>query len=247
MGSSYFYLEFLLTLQSLLSSHNAFSNPAILALEYTLVPDSSYPTQPHEAISGYKYLLGFVGNDSSKIILSGYSAGGTIMLTLLLFLGFQELKGSLAKLGLPGMMVLISPWTTLVSQNGKETPSDYLNTSVLHHYAAQYTGPDHSPDEPLISPGNCDDITWWKQSTPKNGYYIAFGAEEVFAPEIRSLVNLLRKNDAKVETKEEEGGIHAWVLASLLLSQPRSERLKGLHDIVKVISERMGKEKTQKN
>ena len=43
MGSSYFYLEFLLTWLSVLKIHGGFRNPAILSLEYTLVPDSSYP------------------------------------------------------------------------------------------------------------------------------------------------------------------------------------------------------------
>ncbi len=69
----------------------------------------------------------------------------------------------------------------------------------------------------------------------------------MFAPEIRSLVTLLGKTDAKVETREEEGGIHAWAVASLFLSKPRAERLKGLHDIVKVISERMGNGETEKS
>lgn len=43
MGSSYFYLEFLLTWLSVLKSSGGFQNPAILSLEYTLVPDACYP------------------------------------------------------------------------------------------------------------------------------------------------------------------------------------------------------------
>lgn len=85
MGSSYFYLEFLLSFLYLLKTEGSFRNPAIFALEYTLVPDSAYPTQLHEAIAGYKYLLA-ITRDASKICVSGDSAGGTLILSLLLHL-----------------------------------------------------------------------------------------------------------------------------------------------------------------
>ena len=80
MGTSYFYLEFLLAFHTLLSDSSytgtRFSNPSILALEYTLVPQASYPTQLHQAIAGYKFLLAKT-HDLSRIIFSGDSAGGT--------------------------------------------------------------------------------------------------------------------------------------------------------------------------
>ncbi|KAH8671777.1 Alpha/Beta hydrolase protein [Tricladium varicosporioides] len=85
MGSSYFYLEFLLSFIYLLKVEGNFRNPAIFALEYTLVPDSSFPTQLHEAMAGYKYLLSITRN-ASKICVSGDSAGGTLILSLLLHL-----------------------------------------------------------------------------------------------------------------------------------------------------------------
>jgi hypothetical protein len=56
MGSSYFYLEFLLSWLSLLCEAG-YSNPAIFALEYTLVPDASFPTQLCDTIAGYRHVL----------------------------------------------------------------------------------------------------------------------------------------------------------------------------------------------
>ena len=62
MGTSYFYLEFLLAFHTLLSDSSytgtRFSNPSILALEYTLVPQASYPTQLHQAIAGLIPMIG---------------------------------------------------------------------------------------------------------------------------------------------------------------------------------------------
>ncbi len=241
MGSSYFYLEFLLVLLSFLSTN--FRNPAILTLEYTLVPDASYPTQLHQAIVGYKYLQSIV--PPSKIIISGDSAGATIILSLLLILGngFKSksgiANGAERQLGLPGMAVLISPWVTLVSPKDKNTASDYLDAENLHQYARQYSGTKISVHDPLISPGKCKDVSWWRKAAPEKGFFILYGAEEVFGPEIGDLVALLEKAGVRVEFQEADGGIHAWPVASLFLCSTIEKRTKGIQEIVKQISERM--------
>jgi acetyl esterase/lipase len=245
MGSSYFYLEFLLAFLSLLKGTTKFQNPAILALEYTLVPDSSYPVQLNQTLAGYKYALS-ITNDPSKIVVSGDSAGGTLILSLLLRLG----NTGMLKSGLvngtshedtrPGMAVLISPWVTLISPQDKNTASDYLDAENLHLYARQYAGSKISTHDPLISPGMCKDVELWREAAPSKGFFIPFGKEEVFAPEIRDLVRLLNTAEIHVVDQEAKGGIHAWPVASLFLASTREERLKGLKAIVKQISERMG-------
>ncbi|KAE9367900.1 alpha/beta-hydrolase [Stipitochalara longipes BDJ] len=239
MGSSYFYLEFLLALLSLLSFN--FKNPAILSLEYSLVPDASHPTQLHQAIAGYKYLQSLLY--SSKIVVSGDSAGASIILSLLLYLGNNK-SGLGGANGFvkdePGMAVLISPWITLISPKDKNTASDYLDADNLHQYAKQYAGNKISVNDPLISPGKCKDVASWRKGAPEHGFFIAYGAEEVFAPEIRDLISLLEKANIIIEYQEEKGGIHAWPVASLFLCSTSEERTKGLREIVKQISERMG-------
>ena len=242
MGSSYFYLEFLLALLRLLSFN--FKNPAILSLEYSLVPDASYPTQLHQAIAGYKYLQALT--HSSKIVVSGDSAGASIILSLLLYLGngakdkFAISNGTEKQLSLPGMAVLISPWVTLISTKDKNTTSDYLDADNLHRYARQYAGTKISVHDPLISPGKCKDVSSWRKAAPEHGFFIAYGAEEVFAPEIGDLIALLEKANVRVDFQQAKGGIHAWPVASPFLSSTREERMKGLREIVKQISDRMG-------
>ena len=244
MGSSYFYLEFLLAWITLLKTSGGFCNPAIFALEYTLVPDEGYPIQLQQAIAGYEYVLS-ITKDAAKICVGGDSAGGTLILSLLLHLA----QGTRSKRELPtangmstnapGMAVLISPWVTLISAQDKNTPGDYLDADNLHLYAWQYAGSKTCIDDPLISPGNCKDGEWWKRASPSKGFFISYGSDEVFAPEIRDFVEVLDKSGTRVQAEEERGGIHAWPVAALFLSSTRKERQKGLMMIVGQMRERM--------
>ncbi|OWP01093.1 hypothetical protein B2J93_6543 [Marssonina coronariae] len=258
MGTSYFYLEYLLAFVSLLSSSAKFSNPAILALEYTLVPQAPFPKQLHQAVAGYKYSLSKT-HDPSRVVFSGDSAGGTLILSLLLHIGGTKaiingkkknhMRGDSGRDSfegandiqgvLPGLAVLISPWTTLISSLDKNTRSDYLDATTLHHYARQYVGSYGSPKDPAISPGNCKDVLWWQRASPSKGYFVIWGKEEVFAPEIRDWVTLLEDSNIDVGFIEEEGGIHAWPVTSLFLRSTKGERIRGLQMMVNFVGEKM--------
>ncbi|KAK3956871.1 alpha/beta-hydrolase [Pseudoneurospora amorphoporcata] len=239
MGSAYFYLEFLLTWLSVLSS-SGFENPAIFALDYTLVPDASYPTQIQETIEGYRYVLK-VARDPAIVCVSGDSAGATLILSLLLHLSCKDPRAKRYGVGLPmpGQAVLISPWTTLVSPRHTNTTSDYLDAEQLSRYGRQFSGSKISWSDPLVSPGCCHDATWWRRASPSNGIFIAYGEEEVFAPEIHDLVARLTQAGLRVASEVEPGGIHAWPVASLFLSTAREKRLKGVNDLTTEIRKRL--------
>lgn len=237
MGSSYFYLEFLLVWLSLLKSAG-YRNPAIFALEYTLVPDACYPKQLQEVITGYNYILSII-DEPSKICVAGDSAGATIILSLLLHLARSGQTEKDNRSIVPGMAVLISPWVTLISSKDKNTPSDYLDSKSLHLYARQYSGNKISTGDSRVSPGNCKDIKLWAKASPTSGFFITYGAEEVFAPEIRDLIALLMEAGTDVDVEIANGGIHAWPVASLFLSSTKEKRQRGLKSIVEQIRERM--------
>ena len=94
---------------------SGFQNPAVFALEYTLVPDGTFPKQLHEAIAGYDHVVSVVG-DASKICISGDSAGATVQMSLLLHIANREYDQSKMnesgswQLPRPGMAAFISPW-----------------------------------------------------------------------------------------------------------------------------------------
>ena len=242
MGSSAFYLEFLLSWHGLLVEAG-YKNPAIFGLDYTLVPDASFPAQLHETVHSYDHVISLAG-DASRVCVSGDSAGATLILSLLLHLANpsvatkqQAISGLSRDLDKPGMAVLISPWPTLVSHQYKNTTSDYLDERALQTYSAQYAGSESAVTNPLASPGSCKDIAWWKKASPAGGIFVTYGQEEVFAPEIRDLVKLLEGAGILVGAEAEAGGIHAWPVASLFLSSSTEQRLKGLRGIVIKVKE----------
>ncbi|KAI5868072.1 cation efflux family-domain-containing protein [Durotheca rogersii] len=239
MGSGYFYLEFLHAWQSMLGA-SGYRNPAVFSLEYTLVPDGSFPTQVEEAIAGYEHVLSRV-QDPSRICVSGDSAGATIVLSLLLHLAnldLEKMDGIRAcRLAKPGMAALISPWVTLVSNLHRNNASDYLDAGSLHRYARQYAAGKVPIDDPVLSPGSNRDVAWWKKAIPSRGIYVAYGAEEVLALDIEDWVNFLAENDVDVHSQAEEGGIHAWPVASLFLGGSLESRKQGLAALVQVIGD----------
>lgn len=239
MGSSYFYLEFLLTWLSELSS-SGYKNPAVFSLEYTLVPDAVFPTQLEEAARAYEHVLRVV-RDPSRVCVSGDSAGALLMLSLLLYLGNQrtsdEESGSHVPMR-PGLAVLISPWVTLNSVRHKNTLSDYLDVKQLHQYGMQFAGGKMPEDNPLVSPGNCNDMELWRRSSPEKGIFMTYGTDEVFAPEIEGLIERLQ-GAVDISSKKEAGGIHAWPVAALFLSTSLDDRLEGLRTMTQEIRRRV--------
>ncbi|KAM0236407.1 hypothetical protein ACHAPO_005039 [Fusarium lateritium] len=251
MGSTYFYLEFLMTWHHLLVEAG-FKNPAIFALEYTLVPDRVYPRQVLEALEGYKHVLEVV-KDASKVCVSGDSAGGSLILSMLLELGAQAgsqdkgvnfgIRGDLTDLDpphlpLPRIATLISPWITLMSKLHYNSKSDFLDKRTLWKYAQEYAGENMIQQQPA-SPGNCIDDNLWRAASPERGYFIIFGEEEVFAPDVEDFLKRQAKIGVQAEGQKFDGGIHAWPIASLFLSSTEERRLQGLRTAVKEIRRRM--------
>jgi acetyl esterase/lipase len=230
MGSTYFYLEFLIAWVTMLKA-KGFRYPAIFALEYSLVPDETWPRQFEETRAGYRFLCDYLGA-SSRICVSGDSAGATLILSLLL--RNEKVGEPVAR---PGLAVLLSPWTHLVSELNQNTPSDYLDSDSLHLYARQYAGK-ASVDDAVISPGRT--LTGWQVSAPVNGYHIMFGAEEVFAPGIQEMVKSMKRSGASVETTQEDAGIHAWPVVDLFLADAPKDRLRGLRHMTEVVYSKMG-------
>lgn len=242
MGSCYFYLEFLLAWHHLLLEAG-FQNPAIFALDYSLVPDEKYPKQVTEIVQGYKHVLDYA-QDASKVCVAGDSAGAALILSLLQEVGGQadkrELNGSapgIDRLPTPHMATLISPWVTLKSDLHSPSEVDFLDRDTLWRYGEDYAGREKLFQWPA-SPGICDDDHVWRAVSPQRGYFVTYGGEEVLAPDIENFLMRQQRAGVEVSSLKFAGGVHAWTVASLFLSSAKDKRLEGLRTTVTEIRRR---------
>ncbi len=220
MGSPYFYLEFLLALLEALTDAG-FANPAVFAIDYDLVPDSTYPTQTAQVLQGYRFVRERCLPEN--IVLSGDSAGATLVLGLLFLMRHMGMQTSAAV----GSAVLISPWMTLRSPAFRDTATDILDKSSLERYGRQYIGGRREEkSDYIMNPGLCEDKQVWMDILPKNGMDVVYGGEEVFAPDIERVVGMY--GGSSISLHREERQVHAWPVAMLFLGSNETQRTRGV-------------------
>ncbi|KAK6358416.1 hypothetical protein TWF730_007750 [Orbilia blumenaviensis] len=236
MGSAHFYLEFLVSWAYKLQAAG-FQNPAVFALDYTLVPDAKFPTQLDEAYAGYKIIHELA--PTAEIVVCGDSAGGNIALSLLLHLARPRKPGGAGEvLGLkrPSYATLISPWTVLVSSENKNTENDFLDADQLHHFGVSYANAGDVND-PYKSPGLCKDLAWWEEALPVHGMHMVYGNQEVFAGEIRSLISRIEKIKSARLRVTEKPAIHVWPVVQSFVGANADQREEGLEIMAAAIAE----------
>lgn len=119
--------------------------------DYRLAPEHPFPCQLDDAVRSYEWMLAKVGSPSG-IVLSGDSAGGHLVLALLLTLGRHGLPP-------PAASIAISPWTDpgvggTASLRTNE-PYDWMTADMLDRMAA-WAGCDGGADHPLFRLGTAD-------------------------------------------------------------------------------------------
>lgn len=109
-----------------------------LAPRYRLAPQFPFPCGLQDCLATYLYLL--TQQDPSTIVLAGDSAGGGMVLSLLVILRDRGIP-------LPAGAVLISPWVDLTHSFpsvSDDCPLDYIPPSGFHHKPSMAWPP---PDE----------------------------------------------------------------------------------------------------
>ena len=99
----------------------------VFAPRYRLSPQFPFPCGLHDCLAAYLHLL--TVQDPSTIILAGDSAGGGMVMSMLVTLRDQGIP-------LPAGAILISPWVDLTHSFPSvagEAPFDYIPQSGFHH------------------------------------------------------------------------------------------------------------------
>ena len=119
-----------------------------LSVDYRLAPEHPFPAAVEDALAAYRWLIGPAGEDPSRVIVAGDSAGGGLGAALLV---------ALRDAGdpLPAGAYLMSPWTDLASTGeSMKTRADadpMIDPSGTGRVTSYYV-PDGDVRNPLVSP-----------------------------------------------------------------------------------------------
>ncbi len=117
-----------------------------LIYEYRLAPEHPFPAALDDSVKIYRWILSS-GYRPEHVLFAGESAGGGLLLALLLALQEQGLA-------LPAAAVSISPWTDLTCSSDSYRTKHGVSVAPMNSwkvFSAHYVGTSRA-DEPLISP-----------------------------------------------------------------------------------------------
>ncbi|KAG9105481.1 hypothetical protein FRC07_009249, partial [Ceratobasidium sp. 392] len=201
-----------------------------LSVEYRLSrsapwPASSpFPAALIDGLSGYYYLTKVLGFKPQNVVLAGDSAGANLVLALTRYLR----DNPQISLGLPGGLLIISPWCDLAATYLERTPRDAAINSAKNHAAnSDYLAGDFdSPNSTVnygirsllgnislhdsrtnayINPGSLDldpgfVATMFDNFPPS---YIVYGDAEVLVDEARTLHERMANNIGEKAVRDE--------------------------------------------
>lgn len=124
-GGAYFVMS-AVTHRPLTISLSKYTECRLFAINYRLAPDCQFPGPLHDVVSSWFRLVEDLGIPPQNIVLGGDSAGGGLVMALLLYLRDNDYE-------LPSGAILFSPWVDLtLSCDSWETNSayDYLPMPV---------------------------------------------------------------------------------------------------------------------
>ncbi|KAL3469560.1 Alpha/Beta hydrolase protein, partial [Aspergillus californicus] len=215
-------------LVEVLQKHNI--TAAIFSLDYTLVPKATFPKQRDEALAAYDWLRGDMGVDASKIVVIGDSAGGHVIMSLLVGLYQRRSQRANTDIGgddcRPAAAVLVSPWMNLHTDHPRALElhwEERLFKRSLDTYR-KWILQDAAPGINLLY-GNFalgQEVRGpWADILPPRTRITAGAEEFVFLYDIEDFVLQAKKDGMDVTLDVAEGMNHTWQCAEAFGQQGR--------------------------
>jgi epsilon-lactone hydrolase len=181
----------------------------VLAIDYRLAPEHTYPAAVEDAVAAYRWLLEHLV-EAKQIVVAGDSAGGGLTLSLLLSLRDKGLP-------LPAAAVCLSPWTDLTCTGESWTTNakaDFrLKKTSTVKAAKLYLG-DADTRLPLASPLYADPA-----GLPP--LLIQVGSDEVLLSDSTLFAEKARLAGVDVTLETWKGMQHEWQYVASMLPEAR--------------------------
>jgi len=169
----------------------------VFSVDYRLAPEYVFPAAVQDAVDAYRYLVSH-GTMPHRIIPVGISAGGTLVLDLLLSARDQGLP-------LPPAGICLSPVVDMLFAGAsvkKNLDNDWITPERLNAIRTVYLA-GHDPRDPLASP-----VFAHLNGLPR--LYIQAGTHELLLSDIATFVDKARWAGVPVQFELWEGMFHGW-------------------------------------
>jgi acetyl esterase/lipase len=173
------------------------SRARIFSVEYRLAPEYPFPAAVEDAVAAYRFLIA-KGYAPHHMIPAGISAGGTLVLALLLSARDQGLP-------LPPAGICMSPATDMLFTGEsviQNRDRDWISAERLHAIRTTYLA-GHDPKDPLASPFHAR-----LAGLPR--LYVQAGTHELLISDIGTFVDKARWAGVPVQAEIWEGMFHCW-------------------------------------
>lgn len=180
----------------------------IFAPDYRLAPEHLFPAALDDVVESYKWLLK-QNFDSNKIAIAGDSAGGGMVVSLILRL--QDLN-----LPLPACAVCFSPWTDMTA-GGESRRTNAMSDAMFYsenilEFADAYLGDKTPATNKYASPALAD----FKNFPP---VLFQVSEDEILLDDSRTIHQKIQKSDGTSELEAYEGVFHAWQMMSRFMPE----------------------------
>ncbi|MGA2917517.1 alpha/beta hydrolase [Methanoregula sp.] len=169
----------------------------VFSVDYRLAPEHIFPAAVEDAITAFRYLQSR-GYPPYRILPVGISAGGTLVLSLLLSLRDQGVTLPPAAVCMSPIVDLMFPGESVV----KNQERDWITPARLSAIRAAWLA-GHDPQDPLASPVHAG-----FKGLPR--LYVQVGTHELLASDIGKFVDKARWAGIPVQAEIWEGMFHSW-------------------------------------
>lgn len=190
------------------------TNFRVFSLKYRLAPEARFPAALDDAFEAYRWLLG-QNIPPSEIALAGDSAGGGLVLSLLLRLRDAELP-------LPACAACFSPWSDLLGTGASACANaerdDMFYPENTQEFARAYLG-EAAADNPFASPVFGD-----FRRLPPVLFHV--GSTEILLDDSRRIHQKILENGGASELEIYEDIFHCWQMAVGFVPEARDSLAK---------------------
>lgn len=180
----------------------------VLLIDYRLAPEHPYPAAIEDGVTAYQWLVNEYGLNATQIALAGDSAGGNLVLQILLSL--RETQQAL-----PCAAFVISPYVDLAATGETiqtKAEADIMVDAKLLETLPQMYLPNGNVQDPKVSPIYAD-----LSKLPP--LLIHVGTAEILLDDSLVLARRAALADVAVELKVFPGMIHAFHLFAAMLGE----------------------------